>query len=465
MDGDQRIAIVETLTVDRDDPLLSIVPLQRFQLANHLGSASVELDEAAGLISYEEYSPYGSTVFQAGRSASEVKRKRYRYIGKERDDENGFTYHGARYCAPWLGRWISCDPSGIEDGLCAYGYVSGNPVRLVDPTGAAGAPPGALGYVAPWYQQINPRRLFGQIVTEAEHVIPRGVLKQLLYNPATKETEYTLGRYLKDPTVVVERVTALMKTFPSRGLATADNARTVAAKATVAAGKGVSLGEEIHAALTTMKAAITGTNSVVKESQVGEALLGQVGNLFKAQRLGDTIQKLKEFEDATKALQSAGTGLKAVPKVGPVGTGLAVVGLLLTVGVNSAQAATRPTATTTLDKIEQTTDNIRSVVDIGGAAMSVHPTGGLIVLAATATTLVAEKGIEVTGGDKRIVDAATGVESFAKAHGATADQALVAGAVTAGVAGIAEGVGVLGDLAMGPIGWAHLGVRAYMNKK
>jgi RHS repeat-associated protein len=137
MDGDQRVAIVETLTIDRDDPLLSVTPLQRFQFANHLGSASVELDEAAALISYEEYSPYGNSVFQAGRSAAEVKLKRYRYTGKERDDENGFTYHGARYCAPWLGRWISCDP---VDAINRYSYCSGSPMILHDPDGREDRP-------------------------------------------------------------------------------------------------------------------------------------------------------------------------------------------------------------------------------------------------------------------------------------------------------------------------------------
>jgi hypothetical protein len=70
----------------------------------------------------------------------------------------------------------------------------------------------------------------------------------------------------------------------------------------------------------------------------------------------------------------------------------------------------------------------------------------------------------VTGGDKRIVDSATAVHDFAKEHGASEDQALVAGAVTAGVSGIAEGVTVLGELS-NPIGWVHLGVKAYMNKK
>ena len=61
--------------------------------------------------------------------------KRYRYTGKERDEETALYYHGARYYAPWLGRWTAPDPLGLRDGPNPYGYVRCNPVRLVDPTG------------------------------------------------------------------------------------------------------------------------------------------------------------------------------------------------------------------------------------------------------------------------------------------------------------------------------------------
>ena len=110
-DDKQRIALVETMTIEGGDAIHTPRPVQRYQLANHLGSVSVEVDEAGGLITYEEYSPYGNSTYQAGASAGEVSLKRYRYTGKERDEENGFTYHGARYYAPWLGRWTACDPA------------------------------------------------------------------------------------------------------------------------------------------------------------------------------------------------------------------------------------------------------------------------------------------------------------------------------------------------------------------
>jgi RHS repeat-associated protein len=129
----------EILDIPRIAPFFLETALIRYQLGNHLGSASLELDQNGDLISYEEYHPYGTTAFQAGRSAAEVSLKRYRYTAKERDEESGFNYHGARYYAPWLARWTSADPIGIQDGVNVFAYVSGNPVKLIDPTGNSAA--------------------------------------------------------------------------------------------------------------------------------------------------------------------------------------------------------------------------------------------------------------------------------------------------------------------------------------
>ena len=53
----------------------------------------------------------------------------------ERDEETGLSYHGARYYAPWLGRWTAADPIGLGDGVNRYRYSSNNPVGFVDRTG------------------------------------------------------------------------------------------------------------------------------------------------------------------------------------------------------------------------------------------------------------------------------------------------------------------------------------------
>jgi RHS repeat-associated protein len=140
--GDKlRIALVETRTLDTGGADRAPEQLIRYQYGNHLGSASLELDEAAQVISYEEYAPFGSTMFQSVRSQAETP-KRYRFTGKERDEETGFAYHGARYYLPWLGRWASCDPSApgaapADPALAQpYLYVENKPVVATDPDGA-----------------------------------------------------------------------------------------------------------------------------------------------------------------------------------------------------------------------------------------------------------------------------------------------------------------------------------------
>jgi RHS repeat-associated protein len=109
----------------------------RYQLSNLQNSVALEVDEEAAVISYEEYFPYGGTAIIAGNDIKEVKLKDYRYSGKERDDSTGLYYYGARYYAPWLGKWLNPDPAGTIDGLNLYAFVGGNPVTYIDDTGNA----------------------------------------------------------------------------------------------------------------------------------------------------------------------------------------------------------------------------------------------------------------------------------------------------------------------------------------
>jgi RHS repeat-associated protein len=138
MDDARRIALVETTTVDGGAPADPPEVRIRYQLDNHLGSCSLELDQQAAVISYEEYHPYGTTSLWLAAPGTEVSDRRYRYTGKEKDEETGLYYHGARYYAPWLARWTAPDPIGIADGTNIYAYVHNNPVALTDPSGAQG---------------------------------------------------------------------------------------------------------------------------------------------------------------------------------------------------------------------------------------------------------------------------------------------------------------------------------------
>jgi hypothetical protein len=63
MDGARRILLVETKTVDVDAVgVFTPVRRMRFQLDNHLGSASLEVDESGLVIRYEEYHPYACMI-------------------------------------------------------------------------------------------------------------------------------------------------------------------------------------------------------------------------------------------------------------------------------------------------------------------------------------------------------------------------------------------------------------------
>lgn len=106
----------------------------RFSVSDHLGSAVLELDEQAALLSHECFYPFGATAWRAANSVFEATLKTRRYSGKERD-ATGLYYYGFRYYAPWLHRWVSADPAGDVDGLNRYAMVGNNPMSRVDRSG------------------------------------------------------------------------------------------------------------------------------------------------------------------------------------------------------------------------------------------------------------------------------------------------------------------------------------------
>ncbi|MEZ4429004.1 MAG: RHS repeat-associated core domain-containing protein, partial [Nannocystaceae bacterium] len=140
-DGTRRMCLIETKTVTGGSAVGTPVAILRYQYDNHLGTATVELDGSADVISYEEFHPYGTSSYRAADSGIDVSAKRYRYTGQERDEESGLAYHGARYYAPWLGRWTAADPVGLGDGVNRFAYVRGNPIKLHDPAGTSGDDP------------------------------------------------------------------------------------------------------------------------------------------------------------------------------------------------------------------------------------------------------------------------------------------------------------------------------------
>ncbi len=138
LDNQSRIALVRVGDPFSDDS----TPAVKYHLGDHLGSSHLVIGSSGGWTNREEYTPYGETSFGS------FARKRYRFTGKEKDEESGLYYFGARYYSPSLGRWFNCDPAGIVDGLNIYQYVKSNPLNARDPIGLqsadnldGGAPP------------------------------------------------------------------------------------------------------------------------------------------------------------------------------------------------------------------------------------------------------------------------------------------------------------------------------------
>lgn len=125
MDDQKRIAQVLRGDPHPDDSR----PHVQYHLGDHLGSSNVVVDEHGQQVNREECFPYGETSFGS------FAKKRYRFTGKERDAESGLYYHGARYYAPWLGRWITCDRLGPLDGPNTYVYAANSPTVFVDNDG------------------------------------------------------------------------------------------------------------------------------------------------------------------------------------------------------------------------------------------------------------------------------------------------------------------------------------------
>jgi RHS repeat-associated protein len=127
MDSGLRVAIVRIgAAPDGDEG-----PAVQYHHADHLGSSSLVLGADATWINREDYFPFGETSFGS------FGRKRYRFTGKERDEESGLGYHGARYLSHSSMRWTSPDPVGPKDGLNLYAYVGSNPLAYSDSSGTS----------------------------------------------------------------------------------------------------------------------------------------------------------------------------------------------------------------------------------------------------------------------------------------------------------------------------------------
>ncbi|WP_375419223.1 SpvB/TcaC N-terminal domain-containing protein [uncultured Hymenobacter sp.] len=133
-------------------------PAELYFLEDHLGSATGTVDGSGGVVGREEYYPFGETSFGAH------EKHRYRFCGKERDQESGLYYYGMRYYAPWLCRFVSVDPLAAKYAYYTpYQYAGNKPIIAVDIDGLEADKD--TGQQAPVGSPTNPVQLGGVTVT------------------------------------------------------------------------------------------------------------------------------------------------------------------------------------------------------------------------------------------------------------------------------------------------------------
>ncbi len=102
---------------------------------DHLGSSSWITYTDGSPVQYMSYMTFGES--QVDQRAGDWN-SRYTFSGKERDEETGYSYFGARYYDADLSIWLSRDPlAHLYSHQSPYVYCSNNPIKRIDPNGMA----------------------------------------------------------------------------------------------------------------------------------------------------------------------------------------------------------------------------------------------------------------------------------------------------------------------------------------
>lgn len=103
-----------------------------YLLTDQLGSPRVITDNAGQVVKAIEYDAYGNVIADSNPSITIP----FGFAGGLKDDDTGLIRFGYRDYDPKTGRWTARDPIGFAGGdTNLYGYVLGDPVNWIDPTG------------------------------------------------------------------------------------------------------------------------------------------------------------------------------------------------------------------------------------------------------------------------------------------------------------------------------------------
>ncbi len=98
---------------------------------DQIGSTRAMTDGSGNVQATYTFDPYGNTASSTGSLANQP----FLFDGQYRDPETGMYYLRARYDDPATGQFLTRDPAAATTRE-PYGFVSGNPVNVADPSGA-----------------------------------------------------------------------------------------------------------------------------------------------------------------------------------------------------------------------------------------------------------------------------------------------------------------------------------------
>lgn len=104
--------------------------------ADHLGAPrSITQTTNNAIVWRWDNDPYGAVAPNQNPTGLGTFVYNVRDPGQYFDAETALSYNYFRDYDPQVGRYVESDPIGLMGGMNTYGYVSGNPVGLVDPSG------------------------------------------------------------------------------------------------------------------------------------------------------------------------------------------------------------------------------------------------------------------------------------------------------------------------------------------
>jgi RHS repeat-associated protein len=107
-------------------------------IKDHLGSVCLVVNEVTGAVVQRfDYDSWGRIIYQGFAPGFDAHFQPFGFAGGLYDPHTGPITFGAREYDSETGRWVSKDPLGFGGGLNLFGYADGDPVNLLDWTGAA----------------------------------------------------------------------------------------------------------------------------------------------------------------------------------------------------------------------------------------------------------------------------------------------------------------------------------------